>query len=163
HTTDSNTLVVGKPLSVVKGYQYLGVSSDSGLYTFRDVRKDGVLDAHDVVAGGNLDPKYYGGFGQTINYKQWQFDLFFEFRRQGGLNPYVILYQQGYIPGFAGTYFEGNAPVEFEKRWRQPGDRAALQQVTESVNSTAYARIQDYISSTAVARDASFIRLKNLA
>ena len=161
-TNEAGTLVVGKSLSVVKGYQYQGVSVDSGLFQFRDVNHDGVLNASDLVAGGNLDPRYYGGLDQVVRYKNWELDLFVEFRRQNGQNPFAILYQQ-YMPGFASPYLEGNAPVEFLHRWRQAGDHAALQQVTESTNTVAYQRMQDYIGSNANSIDASFIRLKNLA
>ncbi len=153
-TKESGTLVVGKSLTVVKGYSYQGVSADSGLFMFRN--------DSDVVVGGNMDPKYYGGLDQVVRYKNWELDVFIEFRRQNGQNPYVILYQQ-YMPGFAAPYMEDNAPVEFLHRWRQPGDHAALQQMTESAGTAAYSRMQDYIASTANSIDASFIRLKNLA
>jgi len=162
HTQDSSLVVVGKSLSVVKGYAYQGVRADSGLYTFRDVNHDGVLDGHDVVAGGNLDPRYYGGLDNVVRYKKWEIELFVEFRRQNGQNPYVILYQE-YMPGFQSPYLEGNAPVEWLHRWRQAGDRVALQQVTESAGSAAYTSMQNYISSTANSIDASFVRLKNVA
>ena len=161
YTGEAGTLVVGKSLSVVKGYAYQGVNADSGLYQFRDINHDGVLNAGDLVADGNLDPKYYGGWDQAVRYTCWELDVFIEFRRQNGQNPYVILDQQ-YMPGFAPTNMEGNAPVEWLHRWRQPGDHAVLQQVTESTSSLAYQRMQDYISSTANSIDASFIRLKNL-
>jgi TonB-linked SusC/RagA family outer membrane protein len=161
-TKEAGTLVVGKSLSVVKGYQYQGVSVDSGLFQFRDVNHNGVLDGGDLVAGGNLDPRYYGGLDQVVRYRNWDLDLFIEFRRQNGQNPYIILYQQ-YLPGFENTYLEGNAPVEWLHRWRQPGDHAVLQQMTESTSSEAYQRMQDYISSNANSIDASFVRLKNLA
>jgi TonB-linked SusC/RagA family outer membrane protein len=161
-TQEASTLVVGKSLSVVKGYQYQGVSVDSGLFQFRDMNHDGVLNDNDLVAGGNLDPRYYGGLDQVVRYKHWELDLFIEFRRQSGQNPFVILYQT-YMPGFASPLMEGNAPVEYLDRWRQAGDHAVLQQMTESTSSVAYQRMQDYISSTANSMDASFIRLKNLA
>jgi len=162
HTQDSSSLVVGKSLSVVKGYPYQGVSVDSGLFKFRDVNHDGMLDGHDVVAGGNLDPRYYGGLDNVVHFKKWELELFIEFRRQNGQNPFVILYQE-YMPGFQSPYMEGNAPAEWLHRWRQAGDRATLQQVTESVNSAAYTSMQNYIASTANSIDASFVRLKNVA
>jgi TonB-linked SusC/RagA family outer membrane protein len=162
NTSQANTLVIGKSLSVVRGYQYQGVRVDSGLFQFRDVNHDGVLNDSDLVSGGNLDPRYYGGLDQMVRYKNWELDLFIDFRRQSGQNPYVILYQQ-YMPGFASQYMEGNAPVEFLHRWRRAGDHAALQQMTESTSSVAYQRVQDYISSTAASIDASFVRLKNVA
>jgi hypothetical protein len=161
-TKESSTLVVGKSLTVVKKYSYQGVSVDSGLFTFREFSHGGVLNDSDLVAGGNMDPRYYGGLDQAVRFKNWELDVFIEFRRQNGQNPYPILYQQ-YMPGFATPYMEDNAPVEFLHRWRQPGDRVTLQQMTESPGTEAYQRMQDYIASTANSIDASFIRLKNVA
>ena len=161
YTKEANALVVGKSLTVVKGYQYQGVSADSGLFEFRDVNHDGVLNSYDLVAGGNLDPRYYGGLGNAVRYKHWEVEVFVDFRAQNGQNPYILLYQQ-YMPGFAVPYLEDNAPVDFQRRWRRPGDHAVLQQVTESSNTVAGMRMQDYISSTAQSMDASFVRLKNV-
>jgi len=109
-----------------------------------------------------MDPRYYGGLDQVLRYKNWELEVFVEFRRQYGQNPYSVLYQQ-YMPGFAAPYLEDNAPMAFLHRWRQPGDRVVLQQMTESGSSLAYTRMQDYIASTANSMDASFIRLKNVA
>jgi hypothetical protein len=96
----------------------------------------------------------------VVRFKNWEIDVFVEFRRQNGQNPYAILYHY-YMPGFSTPYLEDNAPVEFLHRWRQPGDHAALQKMTESAGE-AYQRMQDYIASTANSIDASFIRLKNV-
>ncbi len=153
-TNEASELVVGKSLTVVKGFPYQGVSVDSGLFTFGEFS--------DSAVGGNMDAKYYGGLDQVVRYKNWELEVFVEYRRQNGQNPYVTLYQQ-YMPGFATPYMEDNAPVEFLHRWRQPGDHAGLQQMTESPGTEAYQRMQDYIGSTANSIDASFIRLKNVA
>jgi hypothetical protein len=153
-TTYSSQLVVGKSLSVVKGYQYQGVSVDSGIFQFRDI--------NDVVAGGNFDPRYYGGVDQHFRYKQLELDLFLVFKRQNGYNPYVIIYQQ-YAPGSLAPSMLGNAPVEWLHRWQNPGDHSALERVTAETTTLAYSRMQDYISSDAKAIDASYLRLKSLS
>jgi hypothetical protein len=114
-----------------------------------------------VLLGGNTDVHYYGGFDQSLHYKDWQLDLFFEFRVQGGVNPYVILYQQN-APGFAGPSMLSNAPVQWLHRWQHPGDHVALQQVTESYGSAAYAALMDYVSSDAIVTNASFIRWRRM-
>jgi hypothetical protein len=162
NTPYSNYLVVGKSLSVVKGYQYLGVNADSGLFQFRDVNHDGVLNSADFVAGGNFDPRLYGGVEQRFRYQRFELDLFVVFRQQNGYNPYVVMYQQ-YMPGSLAPSMLGNAPVEWLYRWRQPGDHTALEKVTETTTSLAYQRMQDFIISNAKAIDGSYIRLKNLA
>ena len=158
----NQSLVVGKSLSVVKGYHFQGVSADSGLYEFRDVNHDGVTDGRDLIPGGNLDAHYFGGCDQRFRYRRLQLDLFFEFRGQSGYNPFVILYQE-YPPGFQGYSMLGNGPVDWLRRWQRPGDHAPLQQVTESYGSVAYQRMQEYIGSDAQSIDASFIRWKGLS
>ena len=157
----ANSLVVGKSLSVVKGFQYEGVNPASGLFQFRDVNKDGIIDARDRLVGGNLDLRYYGGCDQRFRYKNFQVDIFFEFRLQNGVNPFVVLYQQ-IPPGFAGPLMLGNAPSEWLHRWQHPGDHAPLQRVTESTSSPAYGAIANYINSDASVINASFIRWKSL-
>ena len=158
----ANSLVPGRSLTVVNGYQYEGVNPQSGLFQFRDVNHDGRLDSRDLVPGGNLDLKYYGSCTESLRYKNWQLDLFVEFRVQNGFNPYVTLYQLN-PPGFAAPSMLGNGPAGWLDHWRRPGDHARLQQVTESYGSVAYQRMQEYIGSDAQSIDASFIRWKSLS
>ena len=110
----NNTLVQGRSLSVVKGYPYEGVNRETGLFQFRD----------DLAAGGNLDVHYYGSCEQSLRYKNWQLDLFLEFRRQSGVNPFVTLYQME-PPGFLAPAMIGNAPSAWLHRPLLPETRAA--------------------------------------
>jgi len=158
----SQSLAVGQSLSLLKGYHFEGVSPESGLYDFKGLQSDGTFDPSAVVNGGNLDPHYYGGCSQSFTYKSLQLDLFFEFRGQSGYNPLVVLYQ-AYPPGFQGASMLGSGPTEWLRRWRQPGDRASIQQLTESYGSVAYQRLGDFIGSDAQSIDASFVRWKGLA
>lgn len=158
----ASTLVPGRSLSVVKGYRYEGVDPRSGLFQFRDVNHDGILDYGDLQAGGNLDPRYYGGCNQSIRYKRWQLDLFFEFRVQNGYNPFVVLYEN-HPPGSPAFESLGNGPAGWLDHWRQPGDRARLQRLTASPVSAAAAAIQNYIHSSAQVTGASYIRWKSLS
>ena len=161
NTVSASSLIIGKSLSVIKGYHYEGVSRDSGLYQFRHFDQDSILDNGDVIAGGNLDVHAYGGCDQHFRYRNWQLDVFFELRLQSGYNPYVILYQKN-PPGFPGFSMESNAPVEWLHRWQKYGDRAPLEQVTESYSSNAFTALQNYISSDAQSVNASFLRLKSM-
>jgi len=158
----ASSLVVGKSLSTVTGFHYEGVNSGSGLFQFRDVNRDGVLNSRDLVAGGNFDPHYYGGCGQSFRYRNFEMDMFFEFRSQNGFNPFVSLYM-AMPPGFLGSWMLNNAPSEWLDRWQKPGDHAVLQRVTEDYSSPASAAINNYINSDARLVDASFIRWKSLS
>ncbi|MBS1565478.1 MAG: SusC/RagA family TonB-linked outer membrane protein, partial [Bacteroidetes bacterium] len=153
----SNSYVVGKSLNVIRGYQYLGVNDTTGVFRFTDVNKDGAMDANDLFVLGTLDPKFYGGFQNSLSYKGWLLDLFFEFRKQMGQNYLYNVYRM--VPGTS----DNNLPVSLEDRWRKPGDHAAFQQVTQSSGSAAYKAAGYFMTSSGAYSDASFIRLKNVA
>jgi hypothetical protein len=44
---------------------------------FADVNGDGVVNASDQVSLGSPQPKFYGGFNLTANYKAWDVTLYF--------------------------------------------------------------------------------------
>src|SRR6202000_2337465 len=74
-----NSLVLGQPLSVLLGYQYLGVDPQTGAYRVKDQNGDGVYNNKDYVVIGNTDPKFYGGFQNTLRYKGFSLDFLFQF------------------------------------------------------------------------------------
>jgi TonB-dependent starch-binding outer membrane protein SusC len=146
---------------VVTGYHFEGVNPATGLFQLRLVDGNPFPDYRDILVGGNTDVHYYGGCSQTFRYKNWQLDLFVEFRVQGGVNPYVVLYEQN-PPGFAAPSMLGNAPVEWLHRWQRPGDHTSLEKATENPGSDASVAIYDYVASDARVTDASFVRLKSM-
>ena len=156
---DASSLVVGKSLSVAKGYHYEGVDPATGLYKFEP--SNGQAGTLAVLPGGNLDERYYGGCDQRLSYKDWRLDVFFEFRAQNGVSPFVALYPV-IQPGFQEQSMLGNPSVAWLNRWQKPGDHALLEQVTESAGSAAYAGISNYIASDAKVANASYIRWKGL-
>ena len=155
-------LFAGKSLNEINAYHYTGVDPSTGLFTFRDYNKNGVLDPPDRRAGGNTDLHYYGGIEQNFQYKCWQLDLFFEYRGGKGLNPLAMLYQLVPPPGMAGPSMLGNGPIEWLDHWRKPNDKALLQRLTADPSSAAYQQLSYYPASDARLVDASFIRWKSL-
>jgi TonB-linked SusC/RagA family outer membrane protein len=155
----SSSYVVGRSLSLVRGYRYLGVNDTTGIFRFTDVDKDGVISGNDLMILGSQDPKFYGGFQNSFSYKGWLLDVFFEFRRQYGPNYLYGVYNTIYVPGTSNN----NLPVSLENRWKKPGDHAVFQQVTQSAGSAAYKAANDFMTSSGTYSDASFIRLKNIA
>lgn len=152
----ANTYIVGQSLNVIKGYHYLGVNDTTGVFQFLDVDKDGALTTADNFVLGSRDPKFYGGLQNSFTYKGWQLDLFVEFRKQVGQNYLYTIYSK--IPGT----INNNMPVSLENRWRNPGDHAEFQKVTQSAGAAATAA-QYFIGSSGAYSDASFIRLKNVS
>ncbi|MBV4358779.1 SusC/RagA family TonB-linked outer membrane protein [Pinibacter aurantiacus] len=151
----ANTYKIGQPLNLKIGYQYLGVNAQTGLYTFNDLNKDGVLNDKDYVTIGTTDPKFYGGLLNTFQYKNWQLDIHFQFVKQMGIDP---VYSTGMV---AGSMF--NQPELLLNRWQQPGDHKPYQQYTQSFISEASEAVNYVQQSTALLTNASFVRCKNIA
>lgn len=149
----ANTYVVGEPLSIRRGYQLQGVDPQTGEYKILDVDHNGSYDPADYTTVNFVGQRYYGGLRNTVSYKGFQLEVFFQFVKQNGRN-YLGTF---YIPGE-----KGNQPVEVLHRWQKAGDEATLQRFGTNSGSAIYPFIY-YSSSNAAYSDASFIRLKNAA
>ncbi|RYF15864.1 MAG: SusC/RagA family TonB-linked outer membrane protein, partial [Flavobacteriales bacterium] len=113
----ANTYIVGKSLNLIQAYTSTGVDPQAGVFTFRDFNGDGLFNQEDRSYFGTTDPKFYGGLQNTIGYKGISLDIFFEFRKQTGLNYLSSIYQgNGDVPGFL-----SNFPTYVLDRWRQSG------------------------------------------
>jgi TonB-linked SusC/RagA family outer membrane protein len=156
----STTYFVGKSLSTVTGFDYAGVNAENGLFQFKAANGDltsmpqnsylGQL--RDFVFIGNTDPKFYGGFQNSITYKGLQLDFLIEFKKQLGVNFLSQIYSR--VPGS-----EVNLPVTFNNTWRIPGEQAELQKLTTQYGDT-YQAGSNFVTSSGVYSDASYIRFK---
>ncbi len=148
--------LVGKSLSGIQAYHYLGLDQSTGLYTFEDVNQDGtVYDYPDYRYIGNLDPKFYGGIQNTFSYRGLTFGLFFHYVKQDGKN-----YLARLSSSFPGKMI--NQPDLVLNRWQNTDSHAELQKystLSGGLVAQQYARLA---LSNAAYSDASFIRLKNL-
>lgn len=154
NSTYANTLEIGKPLTIVKLYQFNGVNPETGIYEFEDFNDDGQINAiDDAKVLVDLGVKYYGGWQNNLNYKNWNLDFLFQFVNKKGWNNLSIY-------PLPGTNL--NQPVMVLDNWQQPGDNASIQAFTTGADpfkAIAHAR---HRSSDAAVSDASFIRLKNI-
>ncbi len=149
---------VGESLSTIKGYELLGVNPGTGVYNFRDVNNDGLINTNDQSIIGNLDPKYYGGINNTLNYKVWTLTFFFEFKKQLGINA-LSAASQGGTPGTM-----NNIPsLILSNVWQNPGDQSKYQQLTTTSSTAAYKAGANFVQSSGVYTDASYLRLKTLS
>lgn len=157
-TSYNGLYVVGKPLSVINSYKYLGVDPSSGIYTFADLNKDGDFTPADYQVSGNLAPRFYGGLINSVSYHNFQLEFLFEFKKQTGKN---YLYQ--FFNNFPG--FISNQPEIVLNRWQKPGDIAEVQQFIGSFTNFPAIIASNVLlpNSDAVYSDASFIRLKNIS
>jgi hypothetical protein len=157
-STYANTYVEGKSLFIQKLFQYEGVDPQTGIYQFQDVKNKTLTATPDYPADllplKSVSQDFYGGLQNAIIYKNWQFDLFFQFVKQTGYNYWYGSYNS---PGMM-----GNQPIVVLDRWQKPGDNTTIQQFTQSYGSSAYSAYNIGGSDYSVS-DASFIRLKNIS
>ena len=158
----ATSLVVGKPLSVSSGYHFMGVDPDSGIYRFKDINKDGRLSIKDFVTVPSTDPRIYGGWSNSLSYKQWRLDVVMVFCVQKGDNPLIVLDRLN-PPGKQAFGQLSNGPVEWLDHWRRPGDRSGRQRLTSGFYPAAAAAQARYQSSDANVIDASYGRLKTVS
>ncbi len=155
-STYANSYVVGQPLFIRKLYHYIGVDPQTGLYTFDTKNSNGTPSyPNDLHALKKIAQVYYGGFQNTVHYKGWQLDIFFQFVKQTGYN-----YLSGLF-GMPGSMI--NQPTVVLNRWQKPGDNTTIEMVTKNFASPAASAFSTMKSSDNIISDASFIRLKNLA
>lgn len=155
NSTYVNRFVIGKPLSIVKLYKLEGVNPETGLFEFEDYNDDGIITAaEDRQYIADLTPKFHGGISNSLTYKNWSLDLFFQFVKKEGLNGFF-----GNKP--AGTMF--NQPVSALDRWQLHGDQSTMQQFTTGANPNAFLTYSQFTQSSGVVSDASFVRLKSMA
>lgn len=153
-TTYANKYEVGQDLSIVYGYNFLGINTNTGIPEYRDVNKDGVINSpHDRVVITKGSPDSYGGWRNTVEYKNFSFDLFIQFVEKESR-----VYVFGYLPG------RTTVPSSYAlKRWRQPGDITDVPLATTTVSTPQYKSVSDMNNSSAAVVNGSFLRGKSLA
>ncbi|WP_048508601.1 SusC/RagA family TonB-linked outer membrane protein [Chryseobacterium angstadtii] len=155
----SSRYVLGESLNVIYRYKSMAVNPETGIYDFQDTNGDGNLNNSDYIVLGSLDPKFYGGWSNTLRYKGFSLNTFFQFKKQTGTTILNAIYSNS--QSFPGMMF--NQPDIVIDRWQKPGDISTIQKISASTSSEAYGVANNYLmQSDAVLGDASFIRLKNL-
>jgi len=153
-STYSNQYVIGYPMTLVKVYQFEGVDPATGLYRFKDFNGDGRLtspDDNQVIE--KIGVEYYGGWSNTLRFRNWSASFLFQFVKQRNWN----YNRQMLIPGNM-----NNQPLEVLDAWSPSNPTGTYMQYstgTVAQKNTLHSLFQN---STAAVGDASFIRLKNV-
>lgn len=139
--------VVGKSLFIKEMFHYTGLSPQTGLYTFETKNANGLPSyPQDLFVTKPVTQQYYGGFQNSVTYRGFKLDIFFEFVKQLGSN-YLVNFTP---PGYAD--------------WNQPASVLKHPDLfTTSYGSNAGNTYNYLQQSDATISDASFIRLKNIA
>ena len=158
----SSQYVIGKPTSIVIGYQYKGVDPATGLFDFYTAGKQitnnpayGLISqGGDEVPIANREVKFMGGFGNTFSYKRFSLYVFFQFSSQTAPNWLSTVYSS-YMPGTA-----YNEPVQALNYWKNPGDHTELQRLISNYASSALTAAGAFSQSSGAYSDDTYIRLK---
>ena len=155
NSTYANQYVIGKSINIQKVYNYIGLNTQTGIYQFEDVNKDGKISSpDDRQTVKDFSPKFYGGLQNQFNLKRWQLDFLFQYVKQENWNSITMLG----LPG--GISFK---TTEVLNRWQNPGDTGPYQMYSSGTNSLATAANNLYANSNAAITDASYLRLKNIS
>jgi len=154
----SNTYVVGQSVNIYRGYKYTGVNPDNGVPMVEDVNGDGLYkSADDYQTLGSSDPRFFGGFSNTIKYKRFTLDINFYFRN--------LELQYGYYWHFYNPIgFQCNITKDMANNyWTTPGQSAKYPGLTSSTRSDIYYAYYYYLGYSDFAYSSgSYLRLKNL-
>lgn len=149
----SNSYVIGEPLAIRKLYEYKGVDPQTGLYSFTDFNRNGIIQQDDRQILKHTNPSFYGGLQNNFVIGKFEAGFFFQFVKQNGIEPIFA--------SFNPSGFNVNEPIMVLDRWRKPGDVARYQRYTATYGD-AFNTASLVANSSAVITDASFIRLKNI-
>jgi TonB-linked SusC/RagA family outer membrane protein len=152
----ANTYAVGQSLSSKLLFKYEGVDKETGLYTFKDLNKDGAITSPGDVVPVFVGQRYYGGINNSFSYKGLSLDIFFQFVKQTGFS-----FKSYFMPGLW-LSTGSNQPVSVLDRWRSVGDLATNQKFSNTFEE-AYTQYNNFVYSDGDISDASFIRLKNIS
>jgi TonB-linked SusC/RagA family outer membrane protein len=155
NSTYANQYVIGKSINIQKVYNYIGLNTQTGIYQFEDVNKDGKISSpDDRQTVKDFSPKFYGGLQNQFNLKRWQLDFLFQYVKQENWNSISML-------GLPGGM--SNKTEEVLNRWQNPGDTGPYQMYSSGTNSLVTAANNLYTNSNAAITDASYLRLKNIS
>ena len=151
NSTYNNTYVVGESINLSTVYRFGGFVNDKA--TLQDVNGDGVITAGinangkgDYIVSGNNDPKLYGGFSNTLTYKGFQLDVFFQgIKRTAFRGDFNF----GAYPGTANNIPKSLLDVGFK--------------YSSNTSTPSGSTYFNYLQSDAAIEDASFLRLKNVS
>jgi len=152
-----NLYVLGESLYGRKRYESTGVDPETGVYMISDLNEDGRINVLDRQSYVDLMPDFYGGFNNSLSYKNWQLDISMSFKKQKGFD---------FLSSFGspGAYDRGhgNLPVDFLGAWANPGDVTEIQQLNNSSSTYTSPLAMDSSTGRHIV-DKSFIKLQNVS
>lgn len=145
---------IGKSTSLRKLYQYNGIDQATGLYTFEDFNKDGVINSDDRKVTKELRQFWYGGLQNTLRYRNWSLSVLMQISRQNQSNLYA---SDGYLG------LMENKSVVFLDYWTPDNPDAQFQKPSAGYDGAAVTASSQFLESDATVSDTYMLRLKNVS
>ncbi len=138
--------MVGKPMYMrygnADGYRFRG-----GDAIYEDINHDGLINELDIVKLGDSNPKFLGGFGSKITWKNLVVTLFFHYRLGQDIVNMTKMNNEN-------MYYRNNQSVSVLNRWRRQGD---ITDIPRALYNQGY----NWLGSDRFVEDGSFVRFKN--
>lgn len=150
--------VIGEPLDLVWGYNFVGVDSETGNGILEDVNGDNsITNAGDWQIIAQNMTRNFGGVTSAMTFKGLELNLHIQYINQLGRGIGGAEQSFGRLPFNV-------SQASFNSRWQFPGDKANVPRTAYRLATGTWAQqyTQLYRSSNAVIQDASYIRLKNV-
>lgn len=141
----------GLPLGSFYGWKMSGVNPQTGMIDY--IKQDGSLgaptDPKDRGIIGNPNPDFYGGITNTFQYKNFDLSIMGQFSYGNDIFNYNL------ASGLDGSNKTSNGFVDWNRRWRNPGDITDVPRPTPgNFDNTAI--------SDRFVENGSFFRLRNI-
>jgi TonB-dependent starch-binding outer membrane protein SusC len=155
--TNDTRIVVGYPVGTNYLIRYSRVDPATGrpIYLDGSGRETFIYDEqNDRVPVGDVLPDLYGGFGNTLSYKNFSLNALFVFTVGGKIYDSSSKRQMTFLSDW-------NIREDVGDRWRQPGDIAKYPKLT--LNPAEHGNTKEWFNTDVWLHDGSFVRLRNLA
>ncbi len=115
---------------------------------YEDINNDGNINYLDVVYLGNSNPKFSGGFGPSVTFKNFKISTFFNFRID-----YDVI--NGTKMNTTNMHFFDNQSTAVLRRWRKEGD---VTDIPRALINGGF----NWLGSDRYVEDASFVRFRTI-
>jgi len=136
----------GEPVNMVYNYPSVNYEFMPGDARYEDINHDGNINYLDVVYLGDANPEFTGGFGSSVKYKGFSFNIYF-YGRYGN-----EIINQTMMRG-ENMFSYDNQTTATLRRWRRPGDET---DIPRALIGYGY----NWLGSDRYVDNGSFVRLK---
>jgi hypothetical protein len=127
-----------------------GAFFQGGDAIYKDVNYDGIINDLDKVQIGSANPKFFGGFNNSLNYKNFGLNFFVQFQYGNDL-------VNGLKGELEGMQYTNNSAITVLGRWRKQGDVTNIPRASRGLPGGGD---RNWHASSRFVEDGSYARVK---